>query len=399
LGRTPGGSAYYQTSRLGFNDVKLIREFVDSVLQRTLPHLQDASPEQIRTAYGFLSSVVKTLGIPMPRELDSRFVTNFASIVARALINTPYGRPLELDCPLVVTLSVTAFCPFSCTNCYSDSRNLLPDQRALDRTRLSIEKILLSQIPIVVITGGEPLSTPITRSCVAAAADAGKWVFVSTNASIENHLELIDRYSNNLVFVLPIWGRREQHNKLRGARSFERVERNLELLNSRGQRGHLFVVLSETDLGIFDEVDRLVRKFAIAHVRVVRKIGVGRQSRSAIELDSVIVQALRSRLRSLKPFVEWIMVDIPELRDHRNKSALQSILGIPSYTSCAAGRWMMHLDSSGGAYSCFSVEGTGARSVASGLTISEQWQQVKGEVQYLSKGEMCIGESASKRHG
>jgi len=377
--------------------MKAARTIVNAILCRAMDRLQGASQEQIETAFRLVRLTARALGLPGLTDVDSVFIVHLVTAVARGMLNTPYGHPLDFDCPLIVTLSVTAYCPFKCINCYSHSGEWGKDSESGGILESAVNELASSQIPIVVITGGEPLATPLTRPTVEALAGAGKLVLLSTNASVEGHIDLIERYPLRFGFIFPIWGRRDRHNKLRGARSFERIEKNLELLNSRGKSGDVLVVLSEADMGVFDDLEQLVQRFRISRLRVTRKTNVGRQGQSVLTPDSAFERDLRHRLRVLKPHVGTVLVDIPEFRRHPKKSILEMTLGIAPYASCAAGNWMMHLDSNGAAYSCFTFEPSGRTyQVAPGLTLSRQWQQLKSNRKHLSNSEVCIGEHYSR---
>ena len=92
------------------------------------------------------------------------------------------------------------------------------------------------QTPFVLLTGGEPLADPMLISGLTILLDAGKMVYVATNASIDRYLPLAERYRQRLAFLFSIWGARVSHNERRGANSFERVERNCRSLSAQGQR-------------------------------------------------------------------------------------------------------------------------------------------------------------------
>jgi MoaA/NifB/PqqE/SkfB family radical SAM enzyme len=375
--------------------MQLVRGVVNAMLSRGLPHLKEAPPETVRTAYEYLRRIGLRCGFPMPEELDDRFLRNAFSLVARAVINTPYGQPLQLESPLIITLSVSDYCPFACTNCYSNSGQTSTNERPADGVQPIFEKVADSTTPFVLITGGEPLATQSTRPGVLALLDAGKRVLISTNASIATYLDIAERYPTTLTFVLPIWGTRKRHDELRGHRSFERVEQNLELLNRRGLRGHLMVVLADDSFSVFEDVLRLVQKLEVSIVRVVRKIRVGRRDDIAIEVSSGFEQALRQRTRQLRRYVPHVLIDIPELRRRRPLKAIQSVLGIRDYGSCAAGRWMMHIDSRGAAFPCYTFEPSGRHHVPSTLSIFDQWRLIQLASSDLGSGNICIGEESA----
>ena len=92
-------------------------------------------------------------------------------------------------------------------------------------------KVAATKTPIVIISGGEPLVADGLKECLKLLLDSGKFLFVSTNALVEDYLDLAQEHKENLRFILPVWGDRKRHNARRGINSFERVERNLTLLD------------------------------------------------------------------------------------------------------------------------------------------------------------------------
>jgi MoaA/NifB/PqqE/SkfB family radical SAM enzyme len=328
----------------------------------------------------------------LPEEPDPRFIRSLVRVLATAIVRSPYGTPLDLHLPLVLSVSAGTYCPFKCANCYSASSAEGDDQAALGSMSARMAEIIASDVPIVLITGGEPLAFAETRTWVRAAADVGKWVYVFTNASVESYLDLAVRYRENLEFVFSVWGAREKHNELRGAKSFERIERNLRLLNDRGRRGNLLIVMTTWDPALLEQAFDLAEQFDIDHLRVVRRIGVGRtESAKRLQLSSAMAQELRCWRGRIKRHVRTALIDIPELRAARGASMLKLLFGIAPFASCAAGAWTMHMDSRGRASSCFAQE-KAANAALPGASMVDQWQGLKWARPHSSNGGHCHAE-------
>ena len=90
-----------------------------------------------------------------------------------------------------------------------------------------------------------------------------------------------------------------------------------------------------------------------------------------------------------------VLVDIPELRCERRGAIMKTVLGIPHYSSCAAGNWMMHIDSNGSAYPCYTFESSKKACVDSTLSVEDQWRLIKGRRAELGNGDICVGEALS----
>jgi MoaA/NifB/PqqE/SkfB family radical SAM enzyme len=359
--------------------MRLFRQTINALLRSALDDLSDAQTETVGSAFRQMRWIADRVGIPLPRYLDEVILRNIAEIVAHAIIDTNYGAPLRLECPLIVTLAVSDYCPFACTNCYSNSGNAYnaDGPKGVSGEAEIFKKIALSKIPFVMITGGEPLAIPGIDQGLEALLNAGKLVHVSTNASIIKYLNIAERYPSNLAFVIPIWGTRQRHNERRGHRSFERLEANLGMLKARDLPVHLLVIISDDDLAVFDDVYELSRNFQISTIRINRKVRVGRQDDSNIQVSSYFARGLAKQVRRLQKLVTSVLVDIPEFRGQRREPLILKLLGIPNYGSCSAGNWMMHVDNNGGAYPCFTFEGGEQFSVEARLSLKDQWVRVQ----------------------
>jgi hypothetical protein len=154
-------------------------------------------------------------------------------------------------------------------------------------------------------------------------------------------------------------------------------------------------VLADDDLRVFEEVAGLVENFDVAVIRVIRKIRVGRHDDVGPEISPQFAFAVRQQARRLRRHVPFVLVDIPELRRRRGGTLMRSVAGIPRYGSCAAGNWMMHIDSGGAAFPCYTFEASGRSRVASTLSIFDQWQRVQSNRAGLGNGDICVGEAQS----
>jgi MoaA/NifB/PqqE/SkfB family radical SAM enzyme len=372
--------------------VRFLRNSANNLLRATLPDLQEADSKTVGAAFGWARWLAARVGMPLPKHIDETIIRNIADIVGRAVIDTEYGQPLRFESPLFVTLAASDYCPFACANCYSRSGG--GRGAASPGTNLAtFEKVARSRAPFVLITGGEPLAAPDIRDGLEVLLDAGKLVRVSTNAFVGTLLDLAEGFRSTLSFVLPIWGTRKRHDELRGARSFERVERNLEALNSRALPAHLLVVVPDNDLSLFDDVNVLRQRYRISTIRVSRKVRVGRLDDAKAPLSSDFCRRLIDQVRRLQRRGASVLLDIPELRGSRGDLLIQKLLGIPHYQSCSAGNWMMHFDHDGAAYPCFTFEGEGRFRVEAGLSLNDQWRRVKEVRAALGRGDACVGES------
>ena len=328
--------------------------------------------------------------------MDHRVLTDMIELITDALRRTPYGRPLEFEYPLIISVSASNYCPFACSNCYSNAGVSSAQGRTHDHLQI-FAKVAASKTPFVIVSGGEPLVAEGIEDCLKLLLDSGKLVFLSTNALLEKHLGLARQNDGRLIFILPVWGNRKRHNAKRGANSFERVEQNLAVLNAAGLKPHVLIVLSDTDFSVFEDVERLARSHRIEAVTISRRIDVGRVETAPIEFSQDHWRQLQIWQKKLQWRVGLVVCDLPEMHGRKSSGRMQRMLGLPPHEGCSAGNWMMHIDDAGQGYPCFSFEGQRDQSVAAELPIVEQWKEIRGLRTRFPVGALCVAERSMRR--
>ena len=373
--------------------MRLLRQVANSILRRGLSLLDDAPPAAKERALRSIVQMLAPLDFPLIQERNPEALLGAVRIMAEAVSTTPYGEPLRYPTPLVITVGSTTSCPFPCANCYSNSTDSHTAQHASPQL---FQRIAGSAAPFVMIGGGEPLATPNIGGLVQLLLDAGKVVYFSTNASLTPIIDQIARHKGQLVPFLSVWGAKEEHDRQRGRGSYDRLARNLETLNGVDARGNLLVVLSSSDLSIFDTIADLVSKSSVRTVLVTRKLFAGRTAGEPFNPSPQVLKNIIDRIRSIQPHVVQVSVDIPELGalKLRRPPRFQRLLGIPAPTECSAGNWTMHLDSTGQGYPCFSLEASKELGIGADLEIADQWKKVARLRRTLGSSAPCLGERA-----
>jgi MoaA/NifB/PqqE/SkfB family radical SAM enzyme len=378
--------------------MRIARDIVNSFFSRTSERLSALSPSEAIDAIRIFRPFAALAGRPLVERMDPRVLTGTIEIITDALLRTPYGRPLEFEYPLIISVSASSYCPFACSNCYSNAG--VTAARGEARNRLQIfAKVAASKTPFVIVSGGEPVVTEGIEDCLKLLLDSGKFVFLSTNALVERHLDLARQYDDRLRFVLPVWGDRERHNARRGANSFERIEQNIAVLNAASLKPHIHVVLSDTDFSVFQDVERLARSNAIEAITIGRRIDVGRLETPPIEFSEDYWRRLRIWQKKLRRHVRLVVRDLPEMRGPKGSGFMQRMLGLPAPEGCSAGNWMMHIDDAGHGYPCFSFEGQRNQSVAAELPIVDQWKKIRGLRARFPVGALCVAERKMRYEG
>jgi MoaA/NifB/PqqE/SkfB family radical SAM enzyme len=380
--------------------MKLVRNMTNSMLRGGLALLDSAPALAEQRAVDSIVRVLSPFQFALVQEGNSAALIDAIRIVAEAVTSTPYGEPLRFPAPLLITVGTSHICPFSCANCYSNSGTESGSNTRVAGIEL-FKRIAHSRTPCVMVSGGEPLALPNIRDLLKPLLDAGKVVYIATNAGITPIADVIADYPTQLFVILSLWGSSEKHDRLRGPGSYERVERNLAKLNQLGSIGRLLVVLTGEDLSVFDSIEDLVAKFRIGSVLVTRKLSVGRLDNSSPKLAPDFVSKVLDRARPVRPHVRQIYLDIPELRQRHapRVSRLHDLLGIPVRTDCSAGNWMMHLDADGVAFPCYTFEGRAEIGQRSELQLQQQWENISAVRVNIDTSSACIGETRIDARG
>ena len=376
--------------------MRWVRSGLNAGLQALLPLLDRVPAEYVGRSFRGVHWVLARAGLPLPESIDPRLVRSTIRIVAESVVRTPYGQPLAFQEPLLVTLSSSTYCPFRCVNCYSNASAHGGTDAVPDAPRPWIDELAQSDVPFVFLTGGEPLADPRIEATAETLLAAGKWVYVSSNASIARLLALNRRYPHSLYFYLPLWGTPARHDELRGVGSYRRLCDNLRLLSDAGLAGNLLVPMSSADLGVIDTAAELAASHRISMVRINRKVSVGREGGDTVDATPAFLQALGRSLAPLKKRVDAVSLDLPETRRGARHPALLRALGIAAPRGCAAGSWMMHVDHRGHTYPCYAFEGSLSGTDATVGSLRERWRGLQQDMAGLGYAHACIGEAHAR---
>lgn len=170
--------------------------------------------------------------------------------------------------PRVVSWAITHRCNLDCRYCDVPHRPL--PELATDQAAELVDQMARAGTRAVSFNGGEPLLRDDIEDLVARCRDRGMLVSLTTNgALLPRHPRLLGELS---TLQLSVDGRREVHEALRGAGTWEHVTAALDLASGAGAPVVLSAVLTRRNLG---EVDALI-DLAGEHRARVNFLPVGR---------------------------------------------------------------------------------------------------------------------------
>ena len=329
--------------------------------------------------------------------LDKQWLLDAAYILADSVARTPFGEPLRLTWPLILTVGVSDSCPYQCQFCYSDA---LPKSSKSARLDLeTFERIAESPVPHVILSGGEPMLYDGIENAIECLLDSGKNVYIATHAPASRLKRVFEKYPGSATVLYSLWGTRERHEAVRGPGSFQALWNNLRQLQDMPVYGSLNCLIAREDLSALDAAAEIRDAFDIHRVFVSRVLGVGRQSEPISQPDAPYIRNLEAKLAQVRRSRFDTMVNVPELStsspQRKLGERLLTFLGIEWCDGCSAANWAMHIGPSGSYYPCFGFETS--RPVGTlGLhkSLREAWHEVRDHRATLGATQGCLAESS-----
>lgn len=152
--------------------------------------------------------------------------------------------------PIGVYFCLTPRCDNACTYCRFPT--LPGDEMPLTDALEYIDAMARAGCLRLNLTGGEPLLYPGLAAVIARARGSGLFVTVSTNGHLI--VEQLAALSDANLVMVSLDGPREEHDRLRGAGSYDRVCAGLEALYRAGIRFWITTVLTRVNPGAVDHL-------------------------------------------------------------------------------------------------------------------------------------------------
>lgn len=175
--------------------------------------------------------------------------------------------------PVVVWTS-TRRCNLHCAHCYTDSHDrAYPGELSTSEALAMVDRLAEASVPVLLISGGEPLRRPDLLEIAAHARERGLRVVLSTNGSLITPETAFALADIQVSYVgISIDGRPEIHDRFRGMRgAFDASMRGIEACRDAGLKVGLRVTLTKSNLDdlpwLFDLMEeREVPRLCIYHL-------------------------------------------------------------------------------------------------------------------------------------
>lgn len=174
----------------------------------------------------------------------------------------------------VVVWNSTRRCNLHCAHCYTDSADReYPGELTTEQALRMVDDLAEAGVPVLLMSGGEPLRRPDLLDVAAHARSRGMRVVLSTNGTLitPETAEALARIGVSYVGI-SIDGRPEVHDRFRGMRgAFEASMSGIEACRAAGLKVGLRVTLTRANMDdlpwLFDLMEeRNVPRLCIYHL-------------------------------------------------------------------------------------------------------------------------------------
>ena len=177
-----------------------------------------------------------------------------------------------------IYILLTNNCNLACSHCIRNdkSNNSLSDEEI---------EILFNNIEFtnkhIVITGGEPSLHPKFTYILDEVSNRAKKVTVCTNGINNYYFEKIK--NSNIHIQFSIDGSKEYHNKIRGLDSFDKIVRNIQLLQEYNISHSISTVVNKLNISsIYKMLDDLKKVVQNGYIRFNSQMNFGNSSEEDI---------------------------------------------------------------------------------------------------------------------
>lgn len=150
-----------------------------------------------------------------------------------------------------IYLLITDKCNLNCIMCIRG--RFKEEYMKFDEFKKYFDKENTSEIEIV-ITGGEPTLHPEFLNYIEYCSKKFKKVLIATNGVINKYINDIKNIEN-LILQISLDGDREDHNKIRGKNSFDKILKTIEKIEKNNLRYCIASVVGEHN---YQTIERLI---------------------------------------------------------------------------------------------------------------------------------------------
>jgi len=223
---------------------------------------------KLHVPYDKIISIMETSFGINPEDSDSILSERLQKLLefnSELISPYPLGHPYSYSAPHLAAVEITTHCNLSCNYCYANAGPHSKEYMNLAQIRHIFDELESLEIPILWITGGEPLLHPEIEEILKEAQNRGFYVIVATNGTPlyknEKLLNIVKKYVDEIQIDLD-GAKKETHEFYRGPNTFEKVIAVIKDLTKDKDRHRTMVVVGTTigkrNLNEIPEIIKLV---------------------------------------------------------------------------------------------------------------------------------------------
>ena len=183
--------------------------------------------------------------------------------------------------PYIVIWEVTQACDLACVHCRASAQSRRnPLELSTEEGKRLIDEIAQMQVPVFVLTGGDPIKRPDLFELIEHARSVGVRISLTPSATPLLTRDVIQRLKQSGLARLAVsldGSYREVHDAFRGmSGSFDRTMEAIEWANEVGLPVQINTTFSRSSVGDFDNIAALMETKRIALWSVFFLVPTGR---------------------------------------------------------------------------------------------------------------------------
>lgn len=254
---------------------------------------------------------------------------------------TPLGNPRKPSGPVVIW-NLIRRCNLTCKHCYTTSADIdFPGELSTPEIYAVMDDLKAFKVPVLILSGGEPLLHPDIFEISQRARDMGFYVALSSNGTLidQHNIEQIAAIDYQYIGV-SLDGMREAHDKFRQKQgSFEASLAGIRLCREHGIKAGVRFTLTQDNAHDFEALlqlmdDEDLDKFYLSHLNYGGRGNKNRKDDAAFQLTRKVMDALFEKSLSWEQqglhrevvtgnndadavyFLHWVKRRFPERAEH-----------------------------------------------------------------------------------
>ncbi|QPK62160.1 heme d1 biosynthesis radical SAM protein NirJ [Methylomonas sp. LL1] len=254
---------------------------------------------------------------------------------------TPLTPPRKPSGPVVIW-NLIRRCNLTCKHCYTTSADInFPGELSTPEIYAVMDDLKAFKVPVLILSGGEPLLHPDIFAISQRARDMGFYVALSSNGTLinENNIEQIAAIDYQYIGV-SLDGMREAHDKFRQKQgSFDASLAGIRLCREHNIKAGVRFTLTQDNAHDFDALlqlmdDEDIDKFYLSHLNYGGRGNKNRKDDAAFQLTRQVMDMLFEKSLSWEQqglqrevvtgnndadavyFLHWVKRRFPEHAEH-----------------------------------------------------------------------------------